>query len=136
MNTGDEELGDVWDASCWPIRVVVRGDFEYTLVKTGKGECFGPRPTEECWEACPFQHSIPSPLDASKRAEFRLDAKIKNSKIIYARLNDDDPNNDFIQDGVWLYPKPEPRPKECMDCHCLYADLNEYMVYRRRKTQP
>jgi hypothetical protein len=28
------------------------------------------------------------------------------------------------------------RPKECVDCECLYADLNEYLVYRRRKVQP
>jgi hypothetical protein len=29
----DKAIDVVWDASCWPLRVIVRGDYEYTLVK-------------------------------------------------------------------------------------------------------
>jgi hypothetical protein len=78
----------------------------------------GPTPPND-WEACSFQCSIPSPLDGAARAQFRLDAQIANAQI------NDEVGGDFM------------RPKECFDCECLYADLNEYLVYRRRrKVQP
>jgi hypothetical protein len=57
-------------------------------------------------------------LDGAARAQFRLDAQIANAQI------NDEVGGDFM------------RPKECFDCECLYADLNEYLVYRRRKVQP
>ena len=75
MNTEPEENLDIWDATCWPLRVIVRGDYEYTLVKepleiegpTEEGSMVeAPAPPEkEGWEACHFRIQSP-PIGRSR----------------------------------------------------------------------
>jgi hypothetical protein len=141
MTQTEPENLDIWDATCWPLRVIVRGDYEYTLVKhdleiegrpTEKGsmvEAPAP-PAKEGWEACPCQDSIPSPLDKPAREEFLRKETQRASTFV-------DDGKNFIEreihGQIYISPKRKPLPKECMDCECLYADLNEYFVYRRRR---
>jgi hypothetical protein len=119
------------DASCWPF-VTVRGDYEYTLVKHDveleDGMVAAPAPQEnDGWETCPLQSSVPSPLDQAKREQF-----LRDERAFAATFIDD--GKDYIEMGEWVSLKRKPRPKECEDCLCLYADLNKYMVYRRKVT--
>jgi hypothetical protein len=137
MNTEPEDRDlDIWDATCWPLRVIVRGDYEYTLVKHDLEKEDGsmveaPAPPEkEGWEACPCQDIIPSPLDKTAREEFL------RKETQWASTFVDDGKNFIdreIHGQIYISPKRKPLPKECMDCECLYADLNEYFVYRRRR---
>jgi hypothetical protein len=142
MNTEREEPDfelrgdDLWDASCWPF-VTVRGDYEYTLVKNvfimamemDDPEVEAPAPREnDGWDTCPFQHSTPSPLDQTKREQY-----LRNEQAFAATFIDD--GKVYVEDGTgYVHAKRTPRPKECDDCLCLYADLNVYTVYRRKVT--
>jgi hypothetical protein len=142
MNMNAELRGDdLWDASCWPF-VTVRGDYEYTLVKEtiivamemDDPDVEAPAPREtDGWETCPFQYSTPSPLDQAARERF-----LRNEKTFAAQFVDD--GEKCIEqeiDGVrHIFVKRTPRPRECDDCLCLYADLNIYTVYRRKMMKP
>ena len=122
----DEDLGEFWDATCWPF-TTVRGGFEYTLVKVAH-DTGGTGPGPKGWEYCQFQCSIPSPASPEEREQF-----IQKEKLWASEYGPPRPPPVPDADGwVVIRARNGPLPEECWDCQCWYTDLNNYFVYRRK----